>query len=166
MAKKHGGGPVPKLTPDVQNQVCTAIRAGNYIETSAAYAGISKATLYAWLTKGRRSSAAADRPYREFVAAVERALAEAEVGDVARIKAAAEFQWQASAWRLERKYPERWGRKSTVQFDNDKAANESLTSLITASMANDPAYADRGKGFAHEPDSPADEPGRGSDGEA
>ncbi|MGB4501182.1 MAG: hypothetical protein WBI21_07950 [Natronincolaceae bacterium] len=43
-----------KLNPETQNKIITAIRAGNYIETAAAYAGISKNTLYDWLRKGER----------------------------------------------------------------------------------------------------------------
>lgn len=136
----------PKLTPDVQKKICDAIRAGNYIETAASYAGIGRSTLYQWMKRGRANKKG-DRVYVEFVFEIEKALAEAEVRDVARIAAAAEFQWQASAWRLERKYPERWGRKSTVQFDNDKPTNESLTSLITQSLVGDEDFADVGKGF-------------------
>jgi len=44
-----------KLTPEVQQKIVDAIRLGNYIETAAAYAGISKSTLYDWLKKGGRA---------------------------------------------------------------------------------------------------------------
>jgi len=37
-----------KLTPAVQKKIVDAIKAGNYMETAAAYAGISKQTLYNW----------------------------------------------------------------------------------------------------------------------
>ena len=36
-----------KLTPDVQEKIVQAIRAGNYIETAAAYAGVR---MYVWTT--------------------------------------------------------------------------------------------------------------------
>jgi hypothetical protein len=39
-------------------------------------------------------------------------MAEAEMRDVALIAQAAKENWQAAAWRLERKYPARWGRKT------------------------------------------------------
>ena len=42
------------LTPEVLNAVIISLRAGNYIETAAAYAGISKNTLFDWLKRGRR----------------------------------------------------------------------------------------------------------------
>lgn len=97
-----------KLTPELQERIVQAIRAGNYIETAAAYAGIAKSTLYDWLKRGARAKTG---KYRAFSDAVQRALAEAEVRDVAIIGKAAQEQWQAAAWRLERKFPERWGRK-------------------------------------------------------
>lgn len=42
-----------KLTEERKNKVLEAIRAGNTKETAAALAGISEATLYNWLAKGR-----------------------------------------------------------------------------------------------------------------
>ena len=116
------GGRPTKLNIDTHNKIISAIRAGNYIETAAAYAGIDKSTLYDWLKRGEREKQRvaqnprykirkSEEPYVEFSNAVEKALAEAEVRDVAIIAKAAEEQWQAAAWRLERKFPDRWGRK-------------------------------------------------------
>ena len=117
------GGRPTKLNFDTHNKIISAIRAGNYIETAAAYAGINKSTLYDWLKRGEREKQRvaqnprykirkSEIPYVEFSNAVEKALAEAEVRDVAIIAKAAEEQWQAAAWRLERKFPDRWGRKN------------------------------------------------------
>lgn len=116
------GGRPTKLNIDTHNKIISVIRAGNYIETAAAYAGIDKSTLYDWLKRGEREKQRvaqnprcnirkSEKPYVEFSNAVEKALAEAEVRDVAIIDKAAEDQWQAAAWRLERKFPDRWGRK-------------------------------------------------------
>lgn len=120
-----------KLNFDTHNKIITAIRAGNYIETAAAYAGVNKSTLYEWLKRGEREKQRvaenpryrirkSEKPYVEFSNAVEKALAEAEIRDVAIIAKAAEEQWQAAAWRLERKFPDRWGRKGKVDLSADK----------------------------------------------
>jgi transposase len=101
-----------KLTAEVQERICSCIRAGNYIETAAAYAGIHKDTLYDWLKRGAKARSGI---YREFSAAVEKALADSEVRDVSIIARAADTEWQAAAWRLERKFPARWGRKTSVE---------------------------------------------------
>ena len=125
------GGRPTKLNFDTHNKIITAIRAGNYIETAAAYAGIDKSTLYDWLKRGEREKQRvaqnprykirkSEKPYVEFSNAVEKALAEAEVRDVAIIAKAAEEQWQAAAWRLERKFPDRWGRKVIEHTDSDR----------------------------------------------
>lgn len=98
-----------KLTPEIQDRIVTAIRAGNYMETAAAYAGIARSTFNEWIRRGAEEQ---EGPFAEFAAAVEQALAAAEARDVALIGQAAQKEWQAAAWRLERRLPERWGRKT------------------------------------------------------
>ena len=117
-----------KLTHERQAKICDAIRAGNYLETAAAFAGIDKTTMYLWMRKGR----AANRgKHREFVDAVEKAMADAEARDVALIgKAAADGTWQAAAWRLERKHPDRWGRR-----DHHRVEAAVLTAEVNADDA-------------------------------
>ncbi len=51
-------------------------------------------------------------PYRDFRRAVQRAKAQAEMRDVLIIGKASQKFWQAAAWRLERRYPHRWGRSN------------------------------------------------------
>lgn len=140
---KHPGGRPTKLTPALQDEIIKAIRAGNYMETAAAYQGIDKTTLYEWL---RRGKAASRGIYAEFSHAIEKALAVAEIRDVMNIDNAAKGgtitakrtirkespngqvtetteesyappQWTASAWRLERKFPASWGRKDTIKTE-------------------------------------------------
>jgi transposase len=53
--------------------------------------------------------------YMDFADAVEKAVHESEVSDIATIKRASEKNWQAAAWRLERKFPKKWGRHDYVQ---------------------------------------------------
>jgi hypothetical protein len=95
-----------KLTPEIQAEICRYLRAGNYVETAAVLAGIHKDTFYDWVKRGRRGQ----EPHAAFVLEVDRAMAHAEAREVARIVKAAEREWQAAAWRLERRYPQRWGR--------------------------------------------------------
>lgn len=109
------------LTPEIQEQITTVIRNGNYIETAAAYAGIHKSTLYDWMKRGARERKRMEEtgkrvlkkelPFLEFSDAIEKALAESEMLDVSTIGKAAEYDWKAAAWRLERKFPQKWGKK-------------------------------------------------------
>jgi hypothetical protein len=83
--------------------------------TLARPGGVSNQNQVEWLKRGARASKGV---YREFSDAVEKALADSEAADVARIsKAVEQGHWQAAAWRLERKHPERWGRKDRLQAE-------------------------------------------------
>ena len=117
MANK--GGRPTKLNDELKDQICKVVRAGNYIETAAAYAGLSKQTLYDWMKRGRRESEARnegksgirkEEKYVRFLDAIEKALADGEIRDVAIVAQAATENWQAAAWKLERRNPGRWGR--------------------------------------------------------
>ena len=157
-SKKRASGRPTKLTPEVQAKICEAIRAGNYIETAAAFAGIRKSTLYDWLRRGQRASHGL---YRSFSEAVEKAQADTEARDVALIaKAAAEGNWKAAAWRLERKFPERWGRREHHLVDANvngmlKVTADDAVQELARLLA---AHASRG-GAAEDP--PPDETGGG-----
>jgi hypothetical protein len=98
--------PKTKLTPELQERITAFLRAGNYVEVAAACAGIHKDTFYEWCKKGRKG----EEPFATFVVGVDKAIAESEARDVALIGKAAVDNWQAAAWRLERKMPHKWGR--------------------------------------------------------
>ena len=52
---------------------------------------------------------ASESPYLEFSDAVKKGLAQGEYRDLRTILTASGSAWQAAAWRLERRFPERWG---------------------------------------------------------
>jgi len=121
------------LSPEVHQAVITAVQAGNYLDTAAAFAGVSRDSLHEWARRGARERRRIDRgepprleetPYLEFSDALKRALAQAEVADVAQIAKASTEHWQAAAWMLERKFPQRWGRHATVRVEAELGAGE------------------------------------------
>jgi hypothetical protein len=110
------------LTPKLREDLLKMIVAGNYIETAAAYVGIAQQTLREWMRRGEREAQRlysdpdarpikSEGKYLEISQAIRQAQAESEVRDVVLIGRAAQEQWQAAAWRLERRYPDRWGKK-------------------------------------------------------
>lgn len=111
------------LTPERLEKIVKLIRAGNYAEVAAACAGISKGTFYKWLARG----AEGEQPFKQLVDAVETATAESEARDVMVIGQAAARQWQAAAWRLERKNPKRWGRKDGLELTGDESKPVAVT---------------------------------------
>jgi hypothetical protein len=87
-----------------------AIKNGNYASTAAEAAGIGKSTHYQWIEKGEQGL----KPYAEYEEAIKRAEAEAEMNAVKVIQAASRENWTAGAWYLERKFPDKWGRKDKL----------------------------------------------------
>lgn len=105
-----------KLTPETVKMICDTIRAGNYMETAAARAGINKETLYRWLRIAATAKPGGpNQKYREFGDAVAKAMADAEAFHVAIVaKAAASGKWLAAAWWLERARPDRWRERQEL----------------------------------------------------
>lgn len=117
-SRRKGGRPEGsgiKLTPELQALVVAHLAAGNYLETAAQAAGVDKTTLYDWLKKGSTGK----EPYAGFSHAVVDAQAKAEARDVQRMDAHGFTNWQAVAWRLERRHPDRWGRKERVEVQQE-----------------------------------------------
>lgn len=91
-----------KLTPDVKDRLLQAVQLGATYTMACQYAGVSE------------DSFARYRKDASFADAVKEAEARGVMGWLAKIeKAANEGTWQAAAWKLERRYPEQYGR--TVQ---------------------------------------------------
>lgn len=111
-AKRKPGGRPSKLTPSRQARICTAIRKHNVLAHAAAAGGIDYSTFQRWILAGE---ADASGPYREFCAAVKKAQEAFEADQVQVIaKAGKDGSWQASAWLLERRYPDRYGRRDRL----------------------------------------------------
>jgi transposase len=116
VAPKPVGRPT-KLTPKLQAEICTSLGTGAYVETAAALHGVSKVTLYEWFKRGNSG----EEPYVGFLNAVKRAEAASEQAALMKIVEAGEDpkNWTAHAWRLERKHPDRWGRREKVDLTID-----------------------------------------------
>src|SRR5215204_2993632 len=96
-----------KYTPERVERLLQAIRIGAPIKMACSYAGIDHGTFLNWRER-----------YSEFSAAIKEAEGIAVVGWLAKIeKAASDGNWQAAAWKLERRYPEDFGRRDRVELD-------------------------------------------------
>lgn len=85
--------------------ICNLLKAGNTRRTSAIAGGISEETFYVWMKS---------KP--EFSESVKKAEAEAEARNVAIINQAGKTSWQASAWWLERRRKEDFGKQERVDI--------------------------------------------------
>lgn len=105
------------------------LRLGLYINQACAMSGLAESTYHYWRSEGERVEKAiddgdieiegisdADLLLLEFLESVKKARAEAEAFHLRNLRQASEDgTWQASAWWLERSFPERWGRKDRVE---------------------------------------------------
>lgn len=101
-------GRKPKLTWQVQQQVVQFLRTGATLEAAAGAVGIHRTTLQRWLEKGDHDTRGR---YHNFFAEVTKAQSEFEIRSQATILKAAQTDWKAAAWGLERRFPERYGKQ-------------------------------------------------------
>lgn len=113
-----------KLTKEIADKIVKYVKAGNYVETAAAAAGISKNTLYEWLKRGAQSET--DNIFTEFQDAVEQAMALSEIDLLNKLKKHDADSAQPIEWRLERRFPERWGRKDKITADITSTEKEEI----------------------------------------
>jgi transposase len=116
LAPKAATGRRSKLTAEVQEKIVRVIRAGNYAYIAAEYAGIGQSTFYRWLEQGEAQTTG---PYRDFREAVKAAEREAEIRAVATVQQHMGKSWQAAMTYLERKFPQRWGRRLDVTTEGN-----------------------------------------------
>lgn len=135
------------MTPELVESICRAIRRGSYIEIAVEANGISRSTFFVWC-KRARSNDPNDALYKAFFDAVNRAQCEAELRDTDLLddmvhgrpasidedtgEAIPEIKPHTGllTWRLERRYPSRWGRSDRVAVDLD--AKVDVTTKVEA----------------------------------
>jgi hypothetical protein len=79
------------------------IRNGCFVTEACAAAGVGKTTLYDWC-----------REDPELFVLLKRAKAEQLASMIANIKQAGQKEWAACAWYLERRYPEKFAKRTIV----------------------------------------------------
>lgn len=96
-----------KLTPECQARIVQAIEVGATYELAAGYGGISYETFRRWMDAGEKAKSGI---FRAFFEAIKSAESKAAIKWLALIDKAAADTWQAAAWKLERRYPQDYGR--------------------------------------------------------
>jgi transposase-like protein len=127
-----------KYTPETVKRIIEAIKLGVAYVDAANYAGVGLATFNEWRDR-----------YPEFAEAVESASGQAVTACMAKIqKAATEGSWQASAWILERRHPDRYGR-TRVELTGAEGGPVAIAAnvVVVPKMADSAeAWADLAKG--------------------
>ena len=124
--EKHvTGHRTSKLTPQMIDKLAKIVREGHYIVTACQAAGIHKTTFYDWLTKGDKEiERGVTSLNTHLIYAIKKAEAQAEQDllSVIKDKAINGKEWLPAMTILERRHPERWGRKdrSTLVVEETK----------------------------------------------
>lgn len=121
---KNPVGRKTKLNDTRLKKVVEGITAGLPYDTACALAGICYQTFLNWMKRGE---AAQTGKFFEFFEEVKKAEAIAESVHIANIKKAGkDGVWQADAWMLERRFPEKWGRREQVKQEISGPEGEPL----------------------------------------
>lgn len=103
-----------KLNEELIKEAESLLRAGNYTMTVCDYLGIHKSTFYKWLAEGEHAKSGLKK---ELFDAIKKAEATAEIRNVNIVQKAAEDDWKAAMTYLERKFPDKWGRREKLDAD-------------------------------------------------
>lgn len=132
-----------KYTEERQEALVNAIRMGAPGGTAAGYAGIGSYSYYAWRRLGdreltRREAGETPDPGMDwavaFTIAVDEAKAAFEVRNVGLIQRAAQDTWQAAAWLLERRHPDRYGRVTRSEVSGPQGAPVQVATVDSADL--------------------------------
>lgn len=134
------------LTPAVKKKIIAALEGGAYLDTAAAYAGISRTTFYNWLRRGEREiqlresgkgKHAEEDDFVELKYEVNEILAKVELNLLDQVICHGSKTWMAPAWVLERRWPEKYSRVQLTQLSVDGGEEVGESALIKA--LKDPA---------------------------
>jgi len=118
-----------KLTPQLQEKICDYIAKGNYLNTACQATGITDSTLFNWLKRAEEEAKNGGGMYFDLMVAIKKAEAQAEAALASMIKETAlqKKDWLSAMTFLERRHPDRWGRRDRTRVD----INETKTIQIT-----------------------------------
>ncbi len=100
------GRPRTEMTPAVEDKILKTIRLGLHPERAAQAHGVTPSTMRAHR-----------RRHPEFATRIKEAEAASEASFLGRIIKHSEKNWTASAWIMERRWGERWGRNEPQEIE-------------------------------------------------
>lgn len=109
-----------KLTPTVQKTIIETVRVGATFEAACGRAGVPMSTFMEWRQRGAgESKRKKTKLYADFAEAVDRAVADAEIHLVATINKASSKNWQAAAWLLKNRHPDRYSDRTDLRHSGE-----------------------------------------------
>ena len=101
-------------------QLCGWVENGATQKDATALENIAEETFYRWKKRGEEDIKKGESTiYSQFCESLKRARVAFKQYHREQILKAAKKQWQASAWMLERQFPEEYGRKQQIEHSGD-----------------------------------------------
>ena len=123
------------LTPEIQKKIVDMVLTGFPLRRACDASGLTYGTFKYWQRLWRDDDPLAHR-FREFFEHLEEAIAVGEFGLWEKVHKGVN-NWQANAWQLERRWPQRYGRRdrTPVTPQPDKPIEEMTEDEIQAFKA-------------------------------
>ena len=109
----------PEITPEMVKLAREAMRLGMTNQLASQYIGISESSFYRYLARGQNERGTI---YRRFWDAISQGRSQCAAMQLARIQHAAQEDWRAAAWVMER----RFGYHRQLDIRGEIAQTESL----------------------------------------
>jgi len=121
-AKRKTGRP-SKINGELVDAVLELVAHGSTFHAAAQAAGVDRTTLHAWRERGEADlDAGKDTVYARLAHGLPRARARGEASLVDTIRAHATLDWRAAAWLLERRNPEDWAKRDSLDVNVNERA--------------------------------------------
>ena len=120
-----------KLTDEFIDEFCKALSLGLSVKAACDYVGISEPAYYSYVNKADEDikNGVKNSKYIKLMKRVKKAKSACKAYHMNKIREASENgNWQASAWTLERCFPDEFGKS----IKNDIPENGVITDLLTA----------------------------------
>jgi len=116
-SRPHPVGRPPILTSELIERLCDLVIEGKSLAKAAVFSGISESTIYRWLALGRQDGA--EPVYLELAERIGQAVEFSEFEALQTLRKASQEKqhWRVAAWILERRFPEKYGKKDLPPKD-------------------------------------------------
>lgn len=131
--RREFGRPSVFLEERVRNTIIAALKMGLSREDACYLAGVSPSTFSKFvnrLEESQTDTKSVTKELLDFFIDIKKARSELKVRMLRKIDEAAEKNWQAAAWRLERGFPDEFGRKfNEAKVTVDKNSDQVIVEI-------------------------------------
>ena len=117
-----------KLNGELQKEMVALFHRGGFRNEVCGAVGISYVTFLSWMERGKKAKTG---QFLEFFNAIKKAEAVGKLRHIANITRHSEQSWQASAWFLERRYPEEFRKVDRIESTGLNGQPQQVEHIIT-----------------------------------